>query len=292
MRFLRYALAAAGVLAVVFVAALLTVRFVLLPQWEAQPHKVADFLGERVGAPVTLGNLKAGWDGWNPQLIVHDLQIYAASANTADTDAQLTLPEVGLQADTWNSLFHLDLRFHRLRIERPTLIVRRDTEERVFIGGVLLTASPEEGEVGSGKFADWLLRQRSIEINGGTIEWRDEKRAAPALVIEQLNFRGEQGASRYRFGLRGNLVSEAGTTFEVRGETAIGSLQRSFDRDWKGYVRLDRVDLGSFRQWIDLPIDVARGEGSVQTWVSLSKQRVTSATVDIALHDVKASLAP
>ncbi|MDR2244437.1 MAG: hypothetical protein LBE15_03390, partial [Burkholderiales bacterium] len=294
LRFLKYVLIAVGVLAAVFVAALLTVRFVLLPQWETQPHKVADFFGERIGLPVALGNIKAGWDGWNPQLTVHDLQIYAAAENTdaSDTDAQLILHEVGLQVDAWNSLLHLDLRFQRLRLEQPTLVVRRDTAGQVFIGGVLLTGSPEGEEPGSGRFADWLLRQRAIEINGGTLEWRDEKRAAPPLVIEQLDFRAEQRLSHYRFGLRGDLVSATGATFEVRGETATGLLQPSFDSDWQGYVRLNRVDLGSLRQWVDLPIDLARGEGNVQTWLSLSKQRVTSATFDIALHDVKANLAP
>ncbi|MDR0250382.1 MAG: TIGR02099 family protein [Burkholderiales bacterium] len=295
LRLLKYVLITAGALAAVFATVLLTVRFVLLPQWETQPHKVADFFGERIGLPVSLGNLKAGWDGWNPQLTVHDLQIHAAateSTDDADAGAQLILPKIGLQVDAWKSLFHRDLRFQRLRLEQPTLVMRRDAVGRVFIGGVLLTASPEEEEDGGGKFVDWLLRQRSIEISGGTVEWNDEKRATPPLVIAQMDFRGEQGASYYRFGVRGGLVSKTGATFEVRGETATGLLQSSFDRDWQGYVRLNRVDLGSLRQWVDLPIDVIRGEGNVQTWVSLSKQRVISATADIALHDVKANLAP
>ncbi|MDR2174013.1 MAG: TIGR02099 family protein [Burkholderiales bacterium] len=296
LRFLQYVLIVAGVLVAVFVASLLTLRFVLLPQWEAQPHKVADFLGERIGRPVTLGNLKTGWEGWNPQLTVHNLQIYVPLPENVDTsgaDAQLALPKVGLQVDTWNSLFHLDVRFKRLRLEQPTLIIRRDTAGRVFIGSVLL-ASSSEGEKDSGgeTFADWLLRQQAIEIKGGTVEWHDEKRAAPPLVIEQLDFRGEQGLSHYRVGLRGNLVSKTGATFEVRGETVTGLLRRSFDRDWQWYARLNRVDLGSFRQWVDLPIDVASGEGNVQAWASLSKQRVTSVTADMALYNVRANLAP
>ncbi|MCL2297155.1 MAG: TIGR02099 family protein [Proteobacteria bacterium] len=302
LRFLKVVLITAAALVALFVTALLVIRFVLLPQWEAQPQKVADFFGEMVGLPVALGSLKTGWDGWNPQLIVHDLQIYTATGgatteatveniDAADADAQLTLPEVGLQVDAWSSLLHFDLRFQRLRLEQPTLIVRRDAAGRVFVGGVLLTATPEDEEDGSGAFVDWLLRQRAIEISGGTVEWRDEKRAAPPLVIAQMDFRGEQGLSHYRFGVRGDLVSETGATFEVRGETMTGLLLRSFDRDWQGYARLNRVDLGSLRQWIDLPMDVTRGEGNVQAWASLSKQRVTSVTVDIALHDVKANLA-
>ncbi|MCL2310319.1 MAG: TIGR02099 family protein [Proteobacteria bacterium] len=297
LRFLKYILIAAGVLIAVFIASLLVIRFVLLPQWEAQPQKVADFFGERIGLPVTLGNLQTGWDGWNPQLTVHDLQIYAASGEAAGATApasaaQLTLPNVGLQVDAWNSLLHLDVRFKRLRLEQPALIVRRDAAGQVFIGGVLLAASPEEKNADNSPFVDWLLRQRTIEIDGGTVEWRDEKRAAPPLIIEQLNFRGERSLTHYRFGLRGDLVSETGATFEVRGDTSIGLLQRSFDHDWGGYLRLDRVDLGSLRQWIDLPVALTRGEGSVQTWVSLSKQRITSITVDLALHDVKANWAP
>ncbi|MDR2016340.1 MAG: hypothetical protein LBP90_01850, partial [Burkholderiales bacterium] len=283
-------------LAVVFIAGLLAIRFVLLPQWEAQPHKAADFLSARIGLPVALGGLKAGWEGWNPQLTIHDFQIYAASAgkvDAPDADAQLALSKVALQIDAWSSLIHLDVRFRHLRLEQPTLIVRRDTAGRVFIGGVLLAASPEGGDddADSGQLADWLLRQREIEINGGMVEWRDEKRDAPPLVVEQLDFRGGQGLSHYRFGLRGDLVSALGTAFEVRGETSTGLLQRSFDRAWTGYIRLDRVDLGSLRQWIDLPLDVERGEGSVQAWTVSSKRRVTSATVDIALRDVKAGWA-
>lgn len=250
-----------------------------------------------MGLPVALGGLKTGWEGWNPQLEIRDLEIFAAPAGGVETsapDAQLALPEVTLQMDAWNSLLHLDLRFRRLHVERPTLVVRRDTAGQVFVGGVPLTASPQRGESGAGgaQFADWLLRQKIIEISGGTLEWRDDSRAASPLVVEQLDFHGERGLSYYRFGLRGDLVSASGTTFEVRGEADTGLLQRSFDRDWQGYVRLNRADLGSLRQWLDSPVEIARGEGSVQAWVSLSKQRVTSATFDVALHDVVANLAP
>jgi uncharacterized protein (TIGR02099 family) len=301
-RFFRYLLFAAAALLILFVIALLVFRFALLPQWEAQPRKVADFLGERIGLPVAIGSIKTGWDWWNPQLAIHDLQIYpaaesvekSAAADTnseaTDAEAQLTLPEVELQIDAWDSLFHLDIRFHRLQIDRPTLIARHDTEGRLFIGGVLLVASPRDEDSG-GKFAEWFLRQRVIEINGGTVEWRDEKRDAPPLIVEQLDFRGERSLSRYRFGLRGDLVSETGATFEARGEAVTGLLQRSLDRDWQGYVRLERVDLGDLRQWFDLPIEVTRGEGNVQAWVSLSKQRVVSITLDMALQNFKTSLA-
>ncbi|MCL2872225.1 MAG: TIGR02099 family protein [Betaproteobacteria bacterium] len=302
LRFLKYVLIAVGVLAAVFIIGLLVLRFVLLPQWEAQPSKVANFIGDRIGLPVAIGTLETSWDWWRPQLTARDVKIFPAAKASADSgaepsdaeaEAQVALPEVGAQIDTWNSLFHLDVRFQRLWIDQPTLIVRRDTAGRFFVGGVLLMASPEEdGDGSGGKFVDWLLRQRAIEINSGTIEWRDEKRSAPPLVVEQMDFRAERSLSHYRFGLRGDLVSETGATFEVRGEAAAGLLQRSFDRDWQGYVRLDRVDLGSLRQWLDLPIAMTHGEGNVQTWVTLSKQRVVSATVDMALQNVKAALAP
>ena len=296
-------LIAVGVLAAVFVIGLLALRFVLLPRWQAQPSQVANFVGDRIGLPVAIGTLETSWDWWRPQLTARDVKIFPATKASADSEAdapsdaeaQVALPEVGAQIDTWNSLLHLDVRFQRLWIDQPTLIVRRDTAGRFFVGGVLLMASPEANEDGDGsggKFVDWLLRQRAIEINGGTIEWRDEKRGAPPLIVEQMDFRAERSLSHYRFGLRGDLVSETGAAFEVRGEAAIGLLQRSFDRDWQGYVRLDRVDLGSLRQWLDLPIAMTQGEGNVQTWVTLSKHRVVSATVDMALQNVKADLAP
>src|SRR5262245_16724638 len=79
-------------LIVVLCAALLVVRFFVLPQIDSYRGRIVQLLEEQIGQPVQITRLAAGWDGWNPRLDVDDLRVIDRPTGAV----LLTLPHVEL----------------------------------------------------------------------------------------------------------------------------------------------------------------------------------------------------
>src|SRR5436190_7451724 len=189
-----------------FAAAVLGLRYGLLPQIEHYRPEIVARVAAVVGQPVKIGRIDAEWYGLRPQINLSDVRIYDAEGREA-----LVLPSVE-NILSWRSLAHGRLRLHALRIEGPRLAVRRDRAGALYVAGIKL--SPASGESG---FSDWLLAQEAIEVRGAEIEWRDEKRAAPPLTLTAINLRVQNEGERHAVGLVGRLPEALGTTLEVRG---------------------------------------------------------------------------
>src|SRR5205814_2553255 len=130
---------------------------------------------------------------------------------------------------SWRSLAHARLRLHTLRINEPRLTVRRDAQGALYVAGIKLVATP--GERG---FSDWLFGQHDIEVRNAQIEWRDEQRAAPPLVLSSLNLRLNNEAERHSLGFAARLPEKLGTSVEVRAEVAAQDIDEL--RAWNGRI--------------------------------------------------------
>src|SRR6266853_6327203 len=103
-----------------FAAALLVLRYGLLPQVERLRPEIVARVAATVGQPVTIGRIEAEWLGLRPQINLSDVRIYDAEGREA-----LVLPAVE-NILSWRSLAHGRLRLHALRVEGPKLAMRRD----------------------------------------------------------------------------------------------------------------------------------------------------------------------
>src|SRR4051812_26773581 len=166
-------------------AALLVLRYGLLPQVERLRPEIVARVAATVGKPVTIGRIEAEWLGLRPQINLSDVRIFDAEGREA-----LVLPSVE-NILSWRSLAHGRLQLHALRIEGPKLAMRRDAQGALYVAGIKLAV--REGDT---SFSDWLLAQEAIEIRNAEVEWLDEKRGAAALKLAAINLRlaseGEQ----------------------------------------------------------------------------------------------------
>src|SRR5207244_11150595 len=118
-------------------AAVLVLRYGLLPQAERLRPEIVAQVAATVGQPVTIGRIEAEWLGLRPQINLSDVRIYDAEGREA-----LILPSVE-NILSWRSLAHGQLRLHALRIEGLRLAVRRDSAGVVYVAGMKL--SPAAG---------------------------------------------------------------------------------------------------------------------------------------------------
>ncbi|HZD20218.1 MAG TPA: DUF3971 domain-containing protein, partial [Burkholderiales bacterium] len=154
-------------------AAVLVLRYAVLPHIERLRPEIVERVSAIVGHRVTIGGIEAQWLGLRPQVNLTDVRIYDAEGREA-----LVLPSVE-NILSWRSLAHGTLSLYALHIDGPRLVVRRDSAGGLSVAGFRLVATP--GEPG---LSDWLSAQRDIEVRNAELEWRDELRAAPPLDFD------------------------------------------------------------------------------------------------------------
>src|SRR5437667_12732271 len=128
-----------------FAAAVLGLRYGLLPQIERYRPEIVARVAATVGQPVTIGRIEAEWLGLRPQINLSDVRIYDAEGREA-----LVLPAVE-NILSWRSLAHGQLRLHALRVDGPKLAMRRDTAGAFYVAGIKLAVGQ-----GDTSFSDWL----------------------------------------------------------------------------------------------------------------------------------------
>jgi len=276
-RVLTWSVLAAGL---AFAALVVALRYWILPNIESYRDDIARIVSERAGQKVTIARIHANWDGLRPQLRLEQVTVLDASGRPA-----LALSRVD-QTLSWLSLATFDLRFYSLDIYRPTLNVRRDARGMISIAGVEMS-----GEVAGGGFADWLLRQRDIEIHDATLVWSDALREAKPLALKRVFLQMYSRGGRHRFGLKAVPPAELAAPIDLRGDVRGETFQSL--AGWKGrlYLALDYADIAAWRDWIPFPVEFPRGAGALRTWLTFGERELIDVVSDVKLANVRTRLA-
>src|SRR5919204_721830 len=260
-------------------AAVLVLRYVALPHIERLRPEIVERVSAIVGQPVKIGGIEAQWLGLRPQVNLTDVRIYDAEGREA-----LVLPSVE-NILSWRSLVHGTLNLYALHIDGPRLVVRRDAAGALYVAGIKLVATP--GETG---FSDWLFSQRDIVVRNAEIEWHDEKRAAPPLVLSSLNLHLHNEGERHRLGLAARLPEALGTSVEMRAEIMALDIDELHGWNGKVYGQVGYTDVAAWRPWLDYPGQLERGQAALRLWVSVAAGMPSEVTADVALAGVRTTL--
>ena len=264
-------------------AAVLVLRYGLLPQAERLRPEIVARVAATVGRPVTIGRIEAEWLGLRPQINLSDVRIFDAEGREA-----LVLPSVE-NILSWRSLAHGRLRLHALRIEGPKLSMGRDASGAFYVAGIKLAVGLNGGP-GDTSFSDWLLGQEAIEIRNAQIDWLDEKRGALPVRLTAINVLLKSEGDRHTLGLNARPPEALGAKLELRAELVGRSMGDA--AGWSGqiYTELGYTELAAWRPWFDYPVDVQKGDGAVRLWATLDNGVVRQATADVALANFTAKL--
>ncbi|HEU0189364.1 MAG TPA: YhdP family protein [Gallionella sp.] len=267
-------------LAVLIAIAIILLRYWLLPDIEQYHDLITSSFSEAIGNTVTIGKIEGEWQGLHPRLDLSDVRILDDQGQPA-----LVLNRVDSSV-SWVSLFSAELRLASLEIDRPELLIRRDSQGEIFIGNVALS---KKG--GNNNLADWLLHQAHMVVRGALIVWVDEQRDAAPLVLRQVNLHIVNSTIQHRFTLRALSPEDLATPLDVRGDF----YGASFDDmgKWHGqfFTQLEFTDVTTWWHWLDLPKEFSRGRGAVRSWLNVDAGRLKEITADLALYNVAARLA-
>ena len=267
-------------LAIAGAVLLLTLRYRVLPDIERYHEQITAAASAAIGQPLTIGKIEADWYGLRPRLLLSDVKILDKQGKVA-----LSLPLLE-NTVAWTSLPTAELRFHSLLIDSPDLSVRRDAQGHWYVAGIALGASSAEGQ----DSADWLLHQSSVVIRNGRITWQDELRAAPTLVLEQVDLSIENRYGHHRFAVRASAPDKLASRLDVRGNFSGDSFADM--SDWRGqlYTQLDYADVLAWKPWVTLPNAFKHGKGALRMWLGFEQGQLRSVDADVALAGVQARL--
>jgi uncharacterized protein (TIGR02099 family) len=267
--------------AVLVAFTIIALRYWILPDIERYHDTIALSMSAAIGNTVTIGKIEGDWQGLMPRLDFSDVRIL-------DDQGQPALTLMRVQGSlSWMSVLTAQLRMDNVEIDRPELMVHRDVNGKIFIGGVALS---KEG--GDNDLSNLLLHQSRVVVRDALILWVDDLRDAPPLILRQVNLQVESLFGRHRFALRALPPEDLASPLDVRGDFH----GKSFDdmQGWRGtlYAKLDFTDLTAWRDWVDLPKEFSLGRGGVRCWVDVEAGRISGIKADLALNDVVARLAP
>lgn len=277
----------------VFVAAVLVLRYAVLPQVGNHRDEIAAAVSRAVKAPVHIAAVTADWDGLRPRLALADVTILDPAGRIA-----VRLPRVNATV-AWESLVVFSLRLHDLRLYGPDLEIRRDAQGELYVGGIHV--EPDQNQSGGGLLG-WLLGQHHIAIAGASVSWTDERRGTPTLSLSDVDFVLSRFGTLHRFALFARPPPDMASPLDIRGSIDHGLFADASDpKSWSGevYARFDYIDLAAWHAFIDYPFSLERGAGGLRLWASFNawdeRQRsgwFPTITADVRLSNAYARLSP
>ncbi|WP_062789241.1 YhdP family protein [Aquitalea pelogenes] len=286
IRLLRRVLRIAGlllVLAILMIGSAFSVfNWWFLPRLEQFRPQLEHSLSEASGRQVSIAALSGQWlwQDMAPQLQLGGLRI----ANPVSGDA-LTLQQVTV-LPSWLSLLSWQPLFSSIVIQGPSVALVRNVDGHILLNGFDLSASPARPEAaGSKPSANWLLRQRRIEISQAHISWEDKMFGLPRLDLQGGQLVLGKTLLGHRLTLSGRPVVTLGKGFDM--ELTWRGNDFSQWRDWSGNarVRLNGAQAGMLSRYMEKVGLVNRGEGSGTLEADFSDGHINSLQADVSIHN-------
>ncbi|MBI4756947.1 MAG: TIGR02099 family protein [Betaproteobacteria bacterium] len=263
-----------------FGAVILILRYILLPQVDSYRGDIAAAMSRAMGVRVAIEAIDTSWRGLRPKLGLRGLQVF-----DRDGRAALSFDRVDVVMG-WRSAVLLRPVAHRLEISAPSLELWRDADGVVFVAGIAVNAAAADRD-----FADWLLEQGSIVVRDARIRWHDALRQAPPLELQAVNLRIDNFGSRHRFGFTAEPPAQLAGRIDLRGDFRGDGLERL--DEWRGeaYAEVSRADLAAWGAWVDYPLELPQGSGTLKLWLGIERGALSAVTAQMDARDVQVRLA-
>lgn len=268
----------------VFCGAFLSLRYLVLPNIDHYKPEVEKLASHFINRPVTINAIYANWNGLNPRLRLDNLIIYNQQGERA-----LVLPEVTATLSWWSAVT-AQLRLDQLEISRPDLEIERDSEGRIFVGGIAVDLEKQDESRGM----EWLLAQHEIVIRDGWVRWQDRMRQAPDLVLSKVSFVLQNRWRTHRAALQATPPEELAAPIDLRAEFMHPAFsRRSADiSQWVGelYVDWQRTNLEAWKPYVTWPYKLSGGIGAIRAWLQFDHRVAVNFTADLDLKNLSAQL--
>lgn len=275
----RWLLTLLIVILVVLAGIIGVIQFYVFPHIDDYKDRIAQALSQSMKQEVTIAHIGIRWSGLAPQVTLGNVTVFDTQQRPA-----LELSKITTRL-SWSSVVLLSPSLISLRIDAPNLIIRRTANGELFLAGISMSGQ------GNPAFSNWLLSQRRIRVTHATVTWVDEQRQAPPLLLEDLNIEiltpvWQRLLNRHTIHMD-SLVS-TGTRQRITLESVLVGHDVAKPEAWHGEVslRLSQMDLAAWSPWIDLPVKVHAGQGSLTTTFAFEAMQLQRLAAQVNLKAV------
>lgn len=248
-----------------------------ISEWRPELQSLAS---RTLGIPVTIGSLSAQRDGIIPRFELGDVVLHdPASGGEA---LHLSRVVVGVSA---HSL--LTLGVEQIYVEAPDLTIRRAADGSIFIAGIAIDTKVS----GNTSAADWIFSQPEIALRHGRLQWVDEQRQTPPLLLTDVDLVLRNKAWSHSLRLDATPPQAWGQRFTVMGnykEPLLSVHEGRLER-WSGQTYLDfaQVDLSQAGPYIDTTDwQLQQGRGAVRAWVEVGRGKPVGVVADVSIESL------
>jgi uncharacterized protein (TIGR02099 family) len=237
-------------------------------------------VSEFVGAPVTIGHLRANMRGYNPELVLKDIEILSLvpKLQGGNVKPPIQLKEIRMGINLLDVLVNRD----RLASTWITLVGAKLTVKRKKDGSIAIV-----GLKASDEQPLWLLQGSKYEVLQSEISWQDEQSPNKLAVVGEVDFVIKNNDQQHQMNILLKLPEKYGNELRVSMDLK-GNVFEPSSIDGTIFVEGKNVKLA---EWIagKLPSAMAIRSGGVNArfWSELQHSQMVSLVGDVQLQQLQ-----
>ncbi len=259
-------------------------QFYIKPNLNNYKSKIELLVSQATGQIIKINSLEGQWDFIYPEIALHEVVFYDSQNNKT-----LTLEEVSADI-SWLSPFYLSLTLSEIRLRMPKLLVKRDSNNKIFIGGIPIDSSSNT------QLMNWILNQKKISIVQGEINWYDEFRKAPILTLKDLNFSYKTSlfnmelTGKHKFNLNFRVANSDNQLINLSGKIYAEKIENINLWDSEVKIKASNINLASYTPWVNYPIKINSGTGDLNLTANINNASITKIKASVRLTSFKTEL--
>jgi len=237
-------------------------------------------VSELVGAPVTIGRIRANMRGYNPELVLKDIEILSSvpKLQLGNEKPSIQLKEIRMGINLLDMLIDKD----RLASAWVTLVGAKLTVKRKQDGSIAIV-----GLKASDEQPLWLLQGSKYEVLQSEISWLDERSQTKLAVVGEVDFAIMNKDQRHLMNILVKLPEKYGNELRVSMDLK-GNIFKPSSVDGTIFVEGKKVKPA---EWItgELPLamTIRSGAGDFKIWSRLHRSQLVSLVADAQLQQLQ-----
>ena len=261
----------------------LAFQFYIKPNLNNYKTKIEDLASQATGQIIKINSLNGRWDFINPEIALNEVVLKDGQNNTT-----LELKEISADF-SWLSPFYLKPTLSEIRLQGPKLLIKRDTNNKIFIGGI-----PIDGP-SNNKLTNWLLNQKKVSIQQGEIDWHDEYRQAAILTLKDLNFSYKtpfiiELIGKHKFDLNFRISNSDNQFIDLNGKIYAKKIEDIQSWDSEIRIKAGNINLAAYTPWINYPVKINSGTGDLNLTANITNAAITKIKASLKLTSLKTEL--
>lgn len=251
----------------VFVAVLISITRLMLPEIDQQRDAIAQWLSDYIDRPVQIGGVSASWHGWSPNIRVEELVLFDERGSAELARFEHATIDIAL----FESIASVSLVPRRLLVSGMEAAFERDADGNIRIAGMPPARWP---------VAQWILQQQNFALSDAVVSYVDVNTGRPPIEFSNVTLT-VTGETQGRL-IQGRLTHRGAASEAI--EFALHANGDVLGSDWDGelFLAVSNLELSSAFSLAGWPTEHIRG-GTIQarTWSSWKAARPARAAVQL-----------